>query len=105
VARLPHIELPVRGLENVSYDAATGTGTRDGAQDAHLTVNTVRTFGPDPSVEARFARDGAARRFRHQREAYTSARTGAIAASTSRAESDAIMDDIEALAVTAWAVA
>jgi DNA topoisomerase-6 subunit A len=95
---LPHIEVPVRGLENVSYDAAKGyLALGDAIKSRTLTVNTVRTFAQTLRLMAASRELVAHDDFATKREAYYISKNWGDARFEEQAQSDAIMDDIEAL--------
>ena len=96
---LPSIELPVRGLENVSYDAAKGyLELGDAIKTRTLTVNTVRTFAQTLRLMAASRAMVQHDDFATKREAYYISKNWGDCRFDEQAESDAIMDDIEALA-------
>ncbi len=96
---LPRIELPVRGLENVSYDAAKGyLELGDAVKSRTLTVNTVRTFAQTLRLMAESRELVEHDDFATKREAYYVSKNWGDCRFDAQAESDAIMDDIEALA-------
>ena len=96
---LPHIELPVRGLENVSYDTAKGyLELGEATKSRTLTVNTVRTFAQTLRLMAASRAMVQHNDFATKREAYYISKNWGECRFEEQAESDAIMDDIEALA-------
>jgi DNA topoisomerase-6 subunit A len=96
---LPSIELPVRGLENVSYDAAKGyLELGDAIKTRTLTVNTVRTFAQTLRLMSASRAMVQHNDFATKREAYYISKNWGDCRFDEQAESDAIMDDIEALA-------
>jgi len=96
---LPRIELPVRGLENVSYDPAKGyLELGDALKSRTLTVNTVRTFAQTLRLMAASREMVQHDDFATKREAYYISKNWGDCRFDAQAESDAIMDDIEALA-------
>ena len=96
---LPHIELPVRSLANVNYDKAKGyLELGDAMKSRTLTVNTVRSFAQTLRLMAA-SRDMVQNDdFATKREAYYVSKNWGDCRFDEQAESDAIMDDIEALA-------
>lgn len=97
--RLPDIELPVRGLENVSYDAAKGyLELGDALKRRTLTVNTVRSFAQTLRLMAVARSMVEHNDFATKREAYYVSKNWGECRFDEQAESDAVMDDIEALA-------
>ncbi|MGD2112420.1 MAG: DNA topoisomerase IV subunit A [Gammaproteobacteria bacterium] len=96
---LPHIELPVRSLANVSYDPDKGyLELGEALKTRTLTVHTVRSFAQTLRLMAaarQMVRDDD---FATKREAYYISKNWGDCRFDAQAESDAIMDDIEALA-------
>jgi len=96
---LPDIELPVRGLANVNYDAAKGyLELGDATKTRTLTVNTVRSFAQTLRLMAASRQMVESDDFATKREAYYISKNWGDCRFDAQAESDAIMDDIEALA-------
>ncbi|MDH3217969.1 MAG: DNA topoisomerase IV subunit A [Gammaproteobacteria bacterium] len=96
---LPDIELPVRGLANVNYDAARGyLELGDATKKRTLTVNTVRAFAQTLRLMAASRQMVESDDFATKREAYYISKNWGDCRFDEQAESDAIMDDIEALA-------
>ena len=96
---LPDIELPVRGLANVNYDAAKGyLELGDATKTRTLTVNTVRSFAQTLRLMAASRQMVESNDFATKREAYYISKNWGDCRFDEQAESDAIMDDIEALA-------
>ena len=96
---LPDIELPVRGLANVKYDAAKGyLELGDATKKRTLTVNTVRSFAQTLRLMAASRQMVESDDFATKREAYYISKNWGDCRFDAQAESDAIMDDIEALA-------
>ena len=96
---LPDIELPVRGLANVNYDAAKGyLELGDATKTRTLTVNTVRSFAQTLRLMAASRQMVESDDFATKREAYYVSKNWGDCRFDEQAESDAIMDDIEALA-------
>jgi len=96
---LPEIELPVRGLANVNYDAARGyLELGDATKTRTLTVNTVRSFAQTLRLMAASRQMVESDDFATKREAYYISKNWGDCRFDEQAESDAIMDDIEALA-------
>lgn len=97
--RLPNIELPVRGLDNVKYDEAKGYFELGGACKMRtLTVNTARPFAQTLRMMAASRVMVANNDFATKREAYYISKNWGDCRFDEQAESDAIMDDIEAMA-------
>ncbi|MCP4390883.1 MAG: DNA topoisomerase IV subunit A [Gammaproteobacteria bacterium] len=96
---LPDIELPVRSLANVNYDAARGyLELGDATKTRTLTVNTVRSFAQTLRLMAASRQMVESDDFATKREAYYISKNWGDCRFDEQAESDAIMDDIEALA-------
>ena len=97
--RLPAIRLPVRGLGNVRYDAEKGYFELGAAQKTRtLTVNTARSFAQTLRMMATAQTMVENDDFATKREAYYISKNWGDCRFDKQAESDAIMDDIEALA-------
>ncbi|MBT8427189.1 MAG: DNA topoisomerase IV subunit A, partial [Erythrobacter sp.] len=96
---LPHIELPVRSLSNVSYDPDKGwLEIGDARKTRALTVRTVKSFAQTlrlMAVSRTMVEDDD---FATKREAYYVSKNWGDCRFDEQPESDAIMDDIEALA-------
>ncbi|HUT42648.1 MAG TPA: DNA topoisomerase IV subunit A [Gammaproteobacteria bacterium] len=96
---LPHIELPVRSLANVTYDAEKGyLELGEALKTRTLTVNTVRSFAQTLRLMAASRQMVQSDDFATKREAYYISKNWGDCRFDEQAESDAIMDDIEALA-------
>ncbi len=96
---LPDIELPVRSLANVNYDPARGyLELGDATKTRTLTVNTVRSFAQTLRLMAASRQMVESDDFATKREAYYISKNWGDCRFDEQAESDAIMDDIEALA-------
>ncbi len=96
---LPDIELPVRSLANVNYDPARGyLELGDATKTRTLTVNTVRSFAQTLRMMAASRQMVESDDFATKREAYYISKNWGDCRFDEQAESDAIMDDIEALA-------
>lgn len=96
---LPHIELPVRSLANVSYDAEQGYFALGEARKTRtLTVGTVRTFAQTLRLMAASRQLVESDDYATKREAYYISKNWGECRFDEQAESDAVMDDIEALA-------
>jgi DNA topoisomerase-6 subunit A len=97
--RLPTIDLPVRGLDNVEYDEAKGYFELGGAHKARtLTVNTARSFAQTLRLMAAAKGMVESNDFATKREAYYISKNWGECRFDEQAESDAVMDDIEAMA-------
>ena len=96
---LPSIKLPVRSLDNVKYDEAMGYFELGDAQKTRtLTVNTARSFAQTLRLMATSRMMVANDDFATKREVYYISKNWGDCRFDEQAESDAIMDDIEALA-------
>lgn len=96
---LPHIELPVRSLANVSYDADAGFfALGDAHKTRTLTANTARAFAQTLRLMAAARQLVQSDDYATKREAYYISKNWGDCRFDEQAESDAIMDDIEALA-------
>ena len=96
---LPAIELPVRSLANVGYDPAQGyLELGDATKTRTLTVNTVRSFAQTLRLMAASRQMIESDDFATKREAYYISKNWGDCRFDAQAESDAVMDDIEALA-------
>lgn len=95
----PRIELPVRSLANVSYDPEKGWLEIGGARKSRaLTVRTVKAFAQTlrlMAVSRGMVEDDD---FATKREAYYVSKNWGECRFDEQPESDAIMDDVEALA-------
>jgi len=96
---LPAIEFPVRGLGNVTYSQSTGYFELGAARKLRsLTVNTARVFAQTLRLMAASRTMVANDDFATKREAYYISKNWGDCRFDEQAESDAVMDDIEALA-------
>ena len=96
---LPHLELPVRSLANVNYDAEKGYfELGEALKTRTLTVNTVRSFAQTLRLMAASQQMVLGNDFATKREAYYISKNWGECRFDEQPESDAIMDDIEALA-------
>jgi DNA topoisomerase-6 subunit A len=97
--KLPEIGLPVRSLANVSYDRAKGYFALGSERKLRtLTVNTARAFAQTLRLMATSRTMIEHDDFATKREAYYISKNWGDCRFDEQAESDAIMDDIEALA-------
>lgn len=95
----PAIKLPVRSLANVKYDEAKGYFELGGAHKVRtLTVNTARSFAQTLRLMATSRAMVESNDFATKREAYYISKNWGDCRFDEQAESDAIMDDIEAMA-------
>jgi DNA topoisomerase-6 subunit A len=96
---LPDIHLPVRSLDNVKYDEAKGYfELGDALKTRTLTVNTARSFAQTLRLMATSRTMVDHNDFATKREVYYISKNWGDCRFDEQAESDAIMDDIEALA-------
>jgi DNA topoisomerase-6 subunit A len=96
---LPAIELPVRSLANVTYDESRGYfELGDERKVRTLTVNTARSFAQTLRMMATSRTMVENDDFATKREAYYISKNWGDCRFDEQAESDAIMDDIEAMA-------
>lgn len=96
---LPNITLPVRSLDNVTYDEARGYFELGDASKARtLTVNTARSFAQTLRLMATSRQMVEQDDFATKREVYYISKNWGECRFDEQAESDAIMDDIEAMA-------
>jgi len=96
---LPSITLPVRSLDNVTYDGNKGYFELGGARKVRtLTVNTARSFAQTLRLMATARVMVENNDYATKREAYYISKNWGDCRFDNQADSDAIMDDIEALA-------
>jgi DNA topoisomerase-6 subunit A len=96
---LPEIELPVRNLANVTYDRTKGYFELGSERKLRtLTVNTARSFAQTLRLMATSRTMVEHNDFATKREAYYISKNWGDCRFDEQAESDAIMDDIEAMA-------
>lgn len=96
---LPAIEILVRNLGNVSYDPAKGfLELGDTQKSRTLSANTVRSFAQTLRLMATSREMVRSDDFATKREAYYVSKNWGDCRFDNQPESDAIMDDIEALA-------
>ncbi len=96
---LPVIKLPVRSLANVKYDEEKGYFELGDAEKVRtLSVNTVRSFAQTLRLMAASQEMVENDDFATKREAYYISKNWGDCRFDEQAESDAIMDDIEAIA-------
>jgi DNA topoisomerase-6 subunit A len=97
--RLPDIELPARSLDNVTYDEAKGYFELGEARKVRtLSVTTARPFAQTLRMMATARSMVENDDFATKREVYYISKNWGDCRFDEQAESDAIMDDIEALA-------
>lgn len=97
--KLPSITLPVRSLDNVTYDEAKGYFELAGAHKVRaLTVNTARSFAQTLRLMATSRTMVEHDDFATKREVYYISKNWGDCRFDEQADSDAIMDDIEAMA-------
>ena len=96
---LPELKFPIRSLSNVRYDAKVGYFQLGrGTKARHLSVNTVKNFAQTLRLMAISKEMVENDDFATKREAYYVSKNWGDAKFREQAESDAVMDDIEALA-------
>ncbi len=96
---LPAIEVLVRGLKNVTYDSQKGyLKLGDAHKHRTLNVNTVRAFAQTLRLMATSRTMIQSNDFATKREAYYVSKNWGECRFDGQNESDAIMDDIEAMA-------
>jgi DNA topoisomerase-6 subunit A len=96
---LPSIHLPVRSLDNVTYDVTKGYFELGGAHKVRtLTVNTARSFAQTLRMMAASRVMVEHNDYATKREVYYISKNWGDCRFDEQAESDAIMDDIEAVA-------
>jgi len=94
----PKMKLPVRALSNVRYRPATGFLQLRGRNKTRtLTVGTVKTFAQTLKMLAMSMELIESGRHSTKREAYYQAYNWAEASFSSQEESNAVMDDVEAM--------
>ena len=97
--KLPNIQLPVRSLDNVTYDEAKGYFELGGARKVRtLAVNTARSFAQTLRLMATSREMIEHNDFATKREVYYISKNWGDCRFDEQSESDAIMDDIEAMA-------
>jgi DNA topoisomerase-6 subunit A len=97
----PQMKLPVRALSNVRYRPQAGYFQLRGREKVRtLTVTTVKTFAQTLKMLAMSKDLLATGRHSTKREAYYQAYNWADAAFAAQDESDAVMDDVEAMLAT-----
>jgi len=97
--KLPAIEFPVRNLANVTYDKSSGYFALGNERKVRtLTVGTARAFAQTLRLMATSRQMVAHDDFATKREAYYISKNWGDCRFDGQAESDAIMDDIEAIA-------
>jgi DNA topoisomerase-6 subunit A len=97
--KLPDIKLPIRSLDNVKYDQGKGYfELGDASKVRTLTVNTARSFAQTLRLMATSRVMVQHNDFATKREAYYISKNWGDCRFDEQTESDAIMDDIEAMA-------
>ena len=97
--KLPDIRLPVRTLDNVTYDQAKGYfELGDAEKDRTLTVTTAKSFAQTLRLMATSRAMVEHNDFATKREVYYISKNWGECRFDDQAESDAAMDDIEAMA-------
>jgi DNA topoisomerase-6 subunit A len=96
---LPELKFPTRSLGNVSYDAKVGYfELGKGVKSRALSVNTVKSFAQTLRLMAVSKEMVENNDFATKREAYYVSKNWGECKFNEQVESDAVMDDIEALA-------
>ena len=96
--RKPSMSIPVRSLSNVSYKPKLGFLKLKGARiERTLTVNTVKTFAQTLRMMALSKMHVEQGKHSSKREAYYISKNWGDARFSEQPESDAIMDDMEAM--------
>ncbi len=96
--RKPDLEFPLRALSNVSYSKKTGYfEIGRGKKTRTLTVNTVKTFAQTLRMMGLSKELVETNDFATKRDAYYQSKNWEEARFDEQTESDAVMDDIEAL--------
>lgn len=96
---VPAIEIPVRGLSNVSYDPEKGyLELGESLKSRTLSVNTIRAFAQTLRLMAASCDMLRSDDFATKREVYYVSKNWGDCRFENQPESDAIMDDIEVLA-------
>ena len=96
--RKPSMNVPVRSLGNVSYRAKQGFFQLKGAEiERTLTVNTVKTFAQTLRMMSLSKMHVEQSKHSSKREAYYISKNWGEARFLEQDESDAIMDDVEAM--------
>jgi DNA topoisomerase-6 subunit A len=99
--QLPEIKVPMRSLDNVTYDPVKGYFEIGSAQKIRtLTVNTARSFAQTLRMMATSRTMVEHNDFATKREVYYISKNWGDCRFDEQVESDSIMDDIEALAST-----
>lgn len=98
---LPDIKMPMRSLDNVTYDPEKGYFEIGSAEKTRtLTVNTARSFAQTLRMMATSRKMIEHNDFATKREIYYISKNWGDCRFDEQAESDGVMDDIEALAST-----
>jgi DNA topoisomerase-6 subunit A len=97
--KLPDIKFPIRSLDNVTYDKAKGYfELGDAKKDRTLTVTTAKSFAQTLRLMATSRAMVEHDDFATKREVYYISKNWGDCRFDDQAESDAAMDDIEAMA-------
>ena len=97
-AKLPSVSMPVRALSNVRYDQTKGHFVIGRAKKKRtLSVGTVKTFAQTLRMMSLSKQLVETDDFATKRDAYYQSKNWEKAAFSEQAESDTIMDDIEAM--------
>jgi DNA topoisomerase-6 subunit A len=96
--RAPHMELPIRALSNVKYDAKKGFfEIGKGVKKRALGVNTVKAFAQTLKMMCLSKELVESDDFATKRDAYYQSKNWGEARFSDQPESDTVMDDIEAM--------
>jgi DNA topoisomerase-6 subunit A len=96
--RQPELRFPVRSLSNVEYDKSKGFfELGDSVSTRTLTVNSVKTFAQSLKLMALSKEMVKSNDFATKRDAYYQSKNWGEARFDEQPESDAVMDDVEAM--------
>jgi len=96
--RKPQMKIPIRSLSNVFYNQKSGCfELKSNCKERKLTVNTVKTFAQTLKMMALSKELIAGDDIATKREAYYISKNWADAAFKEQPESDAVMEDLEAM--------
>jgi len=94
----PEVKIPIRSLKNVNYDPKVGYFELKGAKKVRaLTVNTIKSFAQTLKMMALSKQVIKGNDMATKREAYYVSKNWGDARFKEQPESDAVMDDIEAM--------
>lgn len=96
---LPELKFPVRSLSNVTYDKKEGyLKIGAGVKARHMSVNTVKNFAQTLRLMALSKQMIVDDKYATKRDAYYVSKNWGECKFNEQAESDSVMDDVEALA-------